>query len=153
MKTLKPQPPLKPLYFSRDTTAFFIFILSLLSLTTTAQNASTWKGMTPGHERQWSYPANWSRNTVPDEFTDVVIPFDITGGQNYPVLKVPEATINSLYIEHGAHITIGRGRIITLDEGKNYYKAFQIIEPDRINKSRAGFGEELVSVRKGPFLK
>ena len=153
MKTAKTQVRLKMKFIKNHLLAIPILILSFVSFKVSAQYSSTWKGMTPGHERQWSYPSNWSRNAIPDEFTDVVIPFDITGGQNYPVLKISEGTINSLYIAHGAHITIWRGRLITLDEAKNFYKPFQIIEPDRIIKNRPGIGEELVSVKKNAFLK
>ena len=132
---------------------FSILLMSFTSFSASAQYTSTWKGMTPGHERQWNYPSNWSRNAVPDEFTDVIIPIDITGGKNYPVLQVSETSINSLCIIPGAYLTILQGRLITLDEGKNFYRQVQIIAPHNPNKNRPAIGEELVSVKNNTFLK
>ena len=67
---------------------------------------ATWKGNTPGHELEWQYASNWSNNRIPDEFTDVVIPYDETLGKNYPVVQTTNVEINSICIRLGAQIQI-----------------------------------------------
>jgi hypothetical protein len=83
-----------------------ILILSLTTIETFCQVTSIWKGNTPGHEVQWEYASNWSNNRIPDEFTDVIIPLDITLGKNYPVIRTLNVEVNSLFIEAGAEILI-----------------------------------------------
>ena len=81
-----------------------ILTLSMTTIECFCQVPSIWKGNTPGHEVEWAYASNWSNNRIPDEFTDVVIPFDITLGKNYPVIRTPNVEVNSLSVIAGAQI-------------------------------------------------
>lgn len=86
--------------------SILIFVITLTALNGYSQVAATWKGNTPGHELEWGYASNWSNNRIPDQFTDVVIPYDETLGKNYPVVQTATVEINSICIRTGAQIQI-----------------------------------------------
>jgi hypothetical protein len=54
-----------------------------------SQKTTTWRGGTPGHEKEWNCNKNWSSGKVPDTFSDVVIPDCSSIGNFYPVIKFP----------------------------------------------------------------
>ena len=110
-----------------------ILLTVLISSHVSAQGISQWRGNTPGHERDWNYPSNWSENQVPDEFTDVVIPVDIMIERNYPVIRSGDVEINSLSIWPGACLTIKEGTISVLDRERSYFNWNQIIGNGRIS--------------------
>jgi hypothetical protein len=85
---------------------FLITISFLMTQAIHAQIHSTWKGGTPGHKTDWDTPANWSNNRVPDEFTDVVIVWDQTMQENYPLVKEAKFEVHSIWIHDGAKLNI-----------------------------------------------
>lgn len=105
-----------------------IILMSLLSFKSVAQIPSIWRGNTPGHETDWNYPSNWSKNDVPDEFTDVIIPLDNNPGHPYPVLTEGKtAEINSLHIWPGAYLTVEIGQLSVHDIERSIYLRSQIL--------------------------
>ncbi|MBL0008582.1 MAG: hypothetical protein IPP25_15760 [Saprospiraceae bacterium] len=80
------------------------WILSVLFTLSTvygfSQRAITWKGGTPGMQNEWSCPQNWSSTSLPNEFSDVIIP-DVSSSTFAPPLyqggqytdQLPEATV------------------------------------------------------------
>ena len=103
-----------------------LILLSLISLNCFSQITSTWRGNTPGKETDWNCASNWSNNFLPDEFTDVVIPVDISITYNYPVIN-SEAEINSLSVWPGASLTIKNGSLTIHDTERSNYKRVQIL--------------------------
>ena len=91
-----------------------------------SQVTSIWKGKFPGHECDWNWPANWSNNRLPDDFTDVFIPVDNTFTANYPVIKSGVVEINSLTMHTYASLTIKAGYLSILDPSKSHYRKNQI---------------------------
>lgn len=71
-----------------------------------AQMKVHWVGGTPGHEYDWNCPENWSTQRVPDEFSDVFIENTSTKTFAYPIIQSDEISVNSLYIDSGAWLTI-----------------------------------------------
>jgi hypothetical protein len=57
----------------------------------------------------WNLPGNWSCNTIPDEFTDVMIP---TGVSNYPVINV-NTSVRKMDLQTGTSVNVNTG--ITVD--------------------------------------
>lgn len=109
-----------------------IMLLSLIAMDGFSQIATVWKGNTPGLEQDWGHPGNWSNNAVPDEFADVIIPFDITGADNYPVIKSGKIEIHSLCIWPGGKLIMKSGELTIVDPGKNFYSQVQIIGKPKI---------------------
>ncbi|MDQ3017152.1 MAG: hypothetical protein M3R25_10610 [Bacteroidota bacterium] len=105
-------------------------ILSMIIMLSTkllpGQILSIWIGQTPGSERAWQQPNNWSTQTIPNEFSDVVIRTDETLTNNYPIYPSGLTEINSLHICPGAQLYIRSGDIVVLDNAKSYYHAAQI---------------------------
>lgn len=71
-----------------------------------AQNINTWKGGTPGKENKWDEPRNWSKNQVPDEFSDVIIPDVSTSTFSYPIIEEAIIELNSIMVQSTANLTI-----------------------------------------------
>ena len=103
-----------------------LILLSLISLNCFSQVTSKWRGNTPGKEQDWKCPSNWSTNSLPNEFTDVVIPVDISVTYNYPVIN-GEVEINSLSVWPGAILTIKDGSLTIHDTERSNYKRVQIL--------------------------
>ena len=110
-----------------------ILTISLVAFKGNTQILAVWKGNCPGHERQWEHPANWSTNEVPDEFSDVVIPLDVSAEAHYPVISRTAAEINSLHIWPGAVLTINKGSLEIFDIGKSVFRRHQVIGNGTIN--------------------
>lgn len=94
----------------------FVSLLACLSVygsSLFAQKTATWKGGTPGHETQWQCPKNWKGNTVPNEFSNVLIPDVSTAGMAYPVVN-NAVEINALRLEGNAMITVAQGGRLTV---------------------------------------
>lgn len=71
-----------------------------------AQRTITWKGGTPGMTSDWFCPQNWSTASLPDEFSDVIIPDVSSSTFAQPYLKVGDIEINSLRLLSNASLTI-----------------------------------------------
>src|SRR5687768_9921310 len=110
-----------------------IITLSLVALNGYGQVLAIWRGNCPGHEREWNYPGNWSSNAVPDEFSDVVIPLDVSADAHYPVISGSMAEINSLHIWPGAVLVIEKGKVEILDIEKSVFRRHQVIGNGIIN--------------------
>lgn len=89
----------------RKSTFFALFILSF-SFSICAQTTTIWKGGKPGRTTDWNCPSNWSEGRVPDEFTQVIIPFGVI---YYPVIQSTETPIDALLMEGGTLLTIKDG--------------------------------------------
>jgi hypothetical protein len=70
-----------------------------------AQNENIWRGGKPGRASDWNIAANWSKNRVPNEFDQVVIPGAESGSTTRPFIS-GEVVIGSLYMESGAEIVL-----------------------------------------------
>jgi len=112
---------------------FILFLFGLLPLMSFSQKAAIWKGNSPGHALDWHWPANWSSNSMPDEFTDVIIPLDNSTSFNYPQIQKGDVEINSLYISPGAMLLLNQFEIVILDVRKSYFKSSQIIRKIKSN--------------------
>ena len=74
----------------------------------TLKFVSTWLGNT---NTNWNTSTNWAAcNTLPDQYTDVVIP---PGRTNYPILNT-NRTIRSLRSETGSSVTVQPGVTLTV---------------------------------------
>ncbi len=86
------------------------WILAILFTLTTvcgfSQRTITWKGGTPGMKNDWFCPQNWSSTSLPDEFSDVIIPDVSSSTIAPPCIKEGKIEINSLMIQSNASITI-----------------------------------------------
>jgi hypothetical protein len=90
---------------------FSVILILSFSFSLSAQIAATWKGGKPGRTTDWNCPDNWTQGRVPDEFTQVIIPF---GASYYPVIQSAPAPIDALLIEGGASLTIREGAKLTI---------------------------------------
>jgi len=70
------------------------------------QRTITWKGGTPGMEHEWFCPHNWSSTSLPDEFSDVIIPDVSTSTFSPPCIQKGKILINSLMLHSNASLTI-----------------------------------------------
>jgi len=91
--------------------AFSIILILSFSFSLSAQTTATWQGGKPGRTTDWNCPANWSKGRVPDEFTQVIIPF---GVHYYPIIQSAPAPIDALLVEGGASLTIREGAKLTI---------------------------------------
>ncbi len=92
---------------TRGSYAVLATCLSLIFCTQLqAQKMVHWVGGTPGHEFDWNCSKNWSPQNVPDEFSDVFIENTSTKTFAYPTIQSEEVSINSLYLDAGAWLTI-----------------------------------------------
>lgn len=104
-----------------------ILLFSLLGTKSIAQITSIWRGNAPGHETEWNYPSNWTRNDVPDEFTDVIIPFNNSSRQAYPVLEGQRIEINSLSMLPGAIIILDDCELTVFNVDRSVFRENQIM--------------------------
>ena len=110
-----------------------ILALCLVAIKGNGQILAIWKGNCPGHERKWDHPANWSTNAVPDEFSDVIIPLDVSADAHYPEITRTDAEINSLHMWPGAVLTINKGSLEINDIDKSVFRRHQVIGNGTIN--------------------
>ena len=54
----------------------------------------------------WFCPYNWNTSSVPDEFSNVIIPDVSTSTFSFPVLSSGNIEVNSLHIHSQANLTI-----------------------------------------------
>ena len=85
---------------------FLLTACLLLAGTVTAQKTNTWKGGKTGHSNAWNCAQNWSLNTVPNEFQDVIIPDVSSGFNQYPVIHDSDNIVRSITICSQAQLTI-----------------------------------------------
>lgn len=87
--------------------SFMLLIVCLFfSISVTAQKINTWKGGKTSQPNAWNCAQNWSLNTVPNEFQDVVIPDVSSGFNHYPVIDDEDNTVRSITICTRAQLTI-----------------------------------------------
>jgi hypothetical protein len=87
-------------------TYFLTAILLAFSTNLYTQRTITWKGGTPGMKTDWYCSQNWSTSTVPDEFSNVIIPDVSTSTFAMPVIPTGSVEINELYIQSNASLTV-----------------------------------------------
>ncbi|HSF88979.1 MAG TPA: hypothetical protein VLA46_06140 [Saprospiraceae bacterium] len=90
-----------------------------------SQTTITWKGGTPGMENDWSCPQNWSSASLPNEFSDVIIPDVSSSTFAPPCIKEGSIEINSLRLQSNASLTIAYNASLTVIrfiEGLDLYK-------------------------------
>lgn len=90
-----------------------------------SQRTITWKGGTPGVENEWTCPQNWSSTSLPNEFSDVIIPDVSSSTFAPPCIKEGNIEINSLMLHTNASLTIADEAsltVITFIEGMDLYK-------------------------------
>lgn len=105
------------------------WILSVLFTLSTvygfSQRAITWKGGTPGMQNEWFCPQNWSSTSLPNEFSDVIIPDVSSSTFAPPCIKEGNIQINSLRLQSNASLTIADDASLTVIshiEGLDLYK-------------------------------
>lgn len=97
-------------------TQWIVAMLILLDVGNShAQRSITWKGGTSGMKNDWFCPQNWSTSSVPDEFSDVIIPDVSTSTFATPVIKSGEVEINSLQILSNAMLTIEKAATVVIN--------------------------------------
>ncbi|MCY7292172.1 MAG: hypothetical protein LH615_08315, partial [Ferruginibacter sp.] len=67
----------------------------------------TWTGAT---NTNWNLPGNWNCSTVPDEFTDVIIP---TGLTNYPVINT-STSVRRIDAQSGTSLNVVSGVVLDI---------------------------------------
>jgi hypothetical protein len=67
----------------------------------------TWTGAV---NNDWALPGNWSCSTIPDEFTDVLIP---TGLTNYPVINA-NTSVRKLNVQGGTTLNVMTGVLLDI---------------------------------------
>ena len=93
-------------YPNQFATYLFTTVLITLSTNICAQKTIIWKGGTPGMKTDWHCPQNWSTSSVPDEFSNVVIPDVSTSTFSMPVIRSGIVEVNELEIERNASLTV-----------------------------------------------
>ncbi len=68
----------------------------------------TWAGTTSS---DWNVSTNWSSNTIPTSYNDVVIP---TGVPNYPILDANNAICKNFTVDPDANFTMADNSILTV---------------------------------------
>jgi hypothetical protein len=92
-----------------------------------AQKTNTWKGGFPGKKNDWFCPQNWSTYTVPDEFSDVIIPDVSTSSFAPPVIVNSPVEINSLQMLDNASMTIAHDAVLIV------YDHIEGVTPSKLN--------------------
>lgn len=103
---------------------FSIILILSFSFSLSAQTSATWKGGKPGRTTDWNCSDNWSKGRVPDEFTQVIIPF---GANYYPVIQSAPAPIDALLVEGGASLTIEKGAKLTIFCGTGIFDGITVL--------------------------
>jgi len=96
---------------------FFAAILLTSHTALLAQKTATWKGGTPGKPADWNCAANWKEGSVPNEFSQVIIPDVSSSSFSNPVIASGEVEVWSILIYSGATLRIGKNaRLIALEQ-------------------------------------
>lgn len=91
-----------------------ISLFFVLQMAASAQTTATWMGGTPGRSQDWNCPTNWKEGSVPDEFSQVIIPAD---RHTYPVIKTEVEDIDALRVDGGSMLIVeAKGAITILGE-------------------------------------
>ena len=104
MKTLK-------ISFSQKIITILFMTISTLSF---SQKTVVWKGGTPGMEQQWDCAKNWSTHSVPDEFSDVLIPDVSSTTQATPIIRSGKVAVNSIFLESDALLSVQKNAMLTV---------------------------------------
>lgn len=112
-----------------------ILLLSLSSSLLTAQITSTWTGGTPGKESNWNEARNWNTNSVPNEFTFVIIQQTNSGHHALPVIK-EEVEVAGIEIYNNAKLIIEQGGTLKIDGLYTATDGIQVFGGELINKGK-----------------
>lgn len=94
--------------------SILLFIITLTIVSVQAQVKNNWIGGTPGRSNSWDEPKNWSKGSVPNEFSFVVIKSLDNGHCAQPEMK-SEVAIAGLEIHAGAQLVILDSGKLTID--------------------------------------
>ena len=92
-----------------------IVLAILLHNGLSAQMINVWQGGEPGHETDWNYSKNWSRNKTPDVFDIAIIPNVSTSTRHYPVISSGEVEVLGLEIQQEATLTLKKSAHILME--------------------------------------
>jgi hypothetical protein len=84
-----------------------VFFLLQSALPLQAQRLNFWVGGTPGMDRDWHCPRNWSLGQIPNQFSDVIIPDVSTASDAMPLIRDGVVEVNSMRIDSNAVLEIG----------------------------------------------
>ena len=93
--------------FQRTSWCTVLFVLAFC-LHGNAQKSIVWKGGTPGKPTDWYCPTNWSTSSIPDEFSDVIIPDVSTSSFALPVIRYGNIEVNSVTILNQGILTLSK---------------------------------------------
>jgi len=93
-----------------------INLFLLITVSVFSQRAITWKGGAPGKKNDWYCPQNWSSTSVPDEFSDVIIPDVSTSSFALPCIQSGEVEVNSITIQSNGGLTILKNAMMVVLE-------------------------------------
>ncbi|MCC6815070.1 MAG: hypothetical protein IT267_01495 [Saprospiraceae bacterium] len=95
-----------------------IIFISLLILnsgsTVFSQITAYWIGGRNGNSKSWNISSNWSNHRVPNEFTDVIIPYKESCLNSIPEISNNKVKIHSLSIHNGAGLKILKNGSLTI---------------------------------------
>ena len=98
-------------------------VLLLLNANVFAQKTTVWKGGAPGMENDWNCPKNWNTYSVPDVFSNVIIPDVSTTTLAAPVIKNGRMEVNTLFLETNAFLTVEElGQLVIFEQVGSFYQ-------------------------------
>ena len=112
-----------------------IVLLTLSTSLLTAQITSTWTGGTPGKENNWNEARNWDTNSVPNEFTFVIIQKTNSGHHALPVIK-KAVEVAGIEIHNNSKLTIEQGGSLKIDGLYTATDGIQLFGGELINKGK-----------------
>lgn len=112
--------------FNHNPLRFMTFLLMLVSVGGYAQKEITWKGGFPGKNNDWFCAQNWSTSSVPDEFSNVIIPDVSTSTFAPPMIRSGQVEINSLNMLDNASLTITKGAILIVNDSMEGVKSSKV---------------------------
>ena len=133
----------------------FIAVFILFATGTFAQKSITWKGGMPGRETCWNEARNWSGHTVPNEFSNVIIPDVSTSTFAFPVIQDGMVEVNALIVASNAMLTLAPNARLVINqqaEGLNQpqlqLKGTLIIQGELMGANQSGVA---VHIQKIPI--
>ncbi len=98
-------------------------VLLLLNTNVFAQKTTVWKGGAPGMENDWNCPKNWSTYSVPNAFSNVIIPDVSTTTLAAPIIKNGRMEVNSLFLETNAFLTVEESaQLVIFEQSGSYFQ-------------------------------
>ncbi len=91
-------------------------LFMLVTISGYSQKSITWKGGFPGKKNDWFCAQNWSTSSVPDEFSNVIIPDVSTSTFASPVILSGQVEINSLNMLDNASLTVAKGAAVIVND-------------------------------------